>query len=360
MKNSISDYENTRLFDYEKVDIPFLNTPINKFERIKIAENKYFLLPTSQMYSTLYRGQTKIFDNCLPRPSLQREELEEDEIFIQNLKTTEFELMITKHPVVDSIFRKSGFFIDYLGLAQHYGLKTNLLDLTIDFDIAMFFATCYCNKKEDKYYPQMKPGNYTGVLYAHSTIAMCFESKPAFLSRRLNVIGLQPFKRPAAQKGFSLKFNLGDKFQGYEYTFSYTQEDSLYYYELFNKGESLLVKDELADKTKLLRDSNEYSLHALIVAERLYSSRGKGVSYYQDYLQKKGFKCREKDKLLWTFSEKDKIRIAENWNKNENKSFWESIVRRKEIVGGVTYPERDLMSLSAELMLRHIGGGKEI
>lgn len=59
-----------------------------------------------------------------------------------------------------------------------------------------------------------------------------------------------------------------------------------------------------------------------------------------------------------TLSEKDKITIGNDWNANENESFWNSIVSRKLIRESVTYQEIDINSFTTELLLRHIQGGK--
>ena len=356
LKKEILSYEQTRLFNYEKLNQSFITIPKDKFEKVRISKDNYVLIPTASMYSTLYRGQTEKHTKCLP--TLQRENLTADELFVENLKNTEFELLLNTHPVVLGIYKKNGFIIDYLGLAQHYGLKTNMLDLTIDFDIAMFFATCKYDEKTDKYYPQLKSEENQGVLYAYSTIYDL--NNDTIFSKGLNVIGLQPFKRPAVQKGFSINLDFRKHFSGIEYTFSYSPKDSLYYYELFNKGDSIWIKDELADKTKLIKNAKQYSLHGLTVSVKRYAPKGKGISYYQDYLHKNGFQCKAKDSLLWAFSEKDIIRIAEDWDENENESFWNSIVCRKLIIEGVTYDERDINSFTTELRLRHIQGGKPI
>lgn len=356
LHKEISSYEQTRLFEYEKSNSPLFSIPKDKFEKIRISKDKFVLIPTAIMYSTLYRGQTQKHPNCLP--TLRRQSLTDDELFLENLKNTEFELLLNTHPVVYGIFKKNGFVVDYLGLAQHYGLKTYMLDITIDFDIAMFFATCKYDEKTDKYYPQIESDENQGVLYAYSTFYNLASEN--FLSNELGVIGLQPFKRPAVQKGFSLNLSPGKHFNGVEYTFSYTPKDSLYYFELFNKGESLWIKDELADRVKLIKNCKYYSLHGLKVAVRRYAPKGKGVSYYHDYLHRNGYKLKKEEDLIWAFSQEDKNKIAEEWDKSENESFWNSIVRQKIISGGVTFEERDIKSLTVEMTLRHIQGGKTI
>ena len=38
-------------------------------------------------------------------------------------------------------------------LAQHYGLETGWLDITSDFNVALFFATCWYDCSENRWKP---------------------------------------------------------------------------------------------------------------------------------------------------------------------------------------------------------------
>ncbi len=41
----------------------------------------------------------------------------------------------------------------YEPLAQHYGIETCWLDITNDFNVALFFACCYWDEKEKRWLP---------------------------------------------------------------------------------------------------------------------------------------------------------------------------------------------------------------
>lgn len=95
------------------------------------------------MYPFLFRGQTKDFGKCLP--SLYREEDKQTApyLFLERLREVEFTELIKKHPVVKGFFDRHHFTVDFIGLAQHYGLKTDVLDLTNDLDVALFLPCAH-------------------------------------------------------------------------------------------------------------------------------------------------------------------------------------------------------------------------
>lgn len=90
----------------------------------------------------LYRGPATSYPNCFP--SLYRQEQGSIHQLMDMIKTIEFELVLKEHPVVKELEQHNRF-IDYIGLAQHYGFKTNVLDLTSDLEVATFFACCPYN-----------------------------------------------------------------------------------------------------------------------------------------------------------------------------------------------------------------------
>ena len=94
-------------------------------------------------------------------------------------------------------------------LAQHYGLNTNLLDLTGDFSSALFFATTYWDKDFGRLMPitdnviASNPKYKYGVLYFSRQI---LESASLLLNdledkKEILEIGFQPLMRCSAQSG---------------------------------------------------------------------------------------------------------------------------------------------------------------
>ena len=62
-------------------------------------------------------------------------------LFVERVRIAEFRLFLEQFEVTQR-FEQNHFLVDYVGLAQHYGLKTDVLDVTNNIDVAMFFAMC--------------------------------------------------------------------------------------------------------------------------------------------------------------------------------------------------------------------------
>lgn len=88
--------------------------------------------------------------------------------FVERVKYAEFAQMIKDYPLVD-IFDKglsikypdgsyepTSFSVDIMALAQHYGIKTELIDVTVDKFVAAFFA---CTQYIDGHYETVKDNN---------------------------------------------------------------------------------------------------------------------------------------------------------------------------------------------------------
>ncbi len=103
-----------------------------------------------------FRGENKIYDSC--EPSLHRalenfatEDQKELYRLVADMRIAEFSFFLNKF---DHVKNWNCSDVLYDTLAQHYGLKTDWLDITTDFDVAMFFATC--RYENGKWYPLTK------------------------------------------------------------------------------------------------------------------------------------------------------------------------------------------------------------
>lgn len=260
LKKAISECHDNFSLPYERSDInkSFFDPVNNTFEVLINKQNEKILIPDSLQYPFLYRGQQKEYNPCLP--TLYRNDPTEIQIFIERLRQVEFKFLLDNHPVVKSFFQKNTFKIDYTGLAQHYGLKTNIIDLTNDIEIALFFAMCQYNIERDCYEPATAEGIQEAILYV---VVPTFHVNPEgdeFLEDKISVIGLQPFARPGFQKGFSYHIKRNECFNVLKYSFNYSKNDSEHYYEKFDKGEKLWFKDILAEKTKKIAFKSRFSV----------------------------------------------------------------------------------------------------
>lgn len=105
----------------------------------------------------------------------------------------------------------SPLYVDREGLAQHYGLATDMLDVTSNFDVASFFATCAWNSVLRKYEP-VTDNLATGVIYRITPALMCSMARPGGPFGPVHIVGWQPLPRPEQQRAFVVKMKPGQDF----------------------------------------------------------------------------------------------------------------------------------------------------
>ena len=243
--------------------------PKDKFEMVKGKNGKLFLIPTSFDNSFLFRGQTHFYDKCLP--TLYRRDKTNEEIFIERLRCCEFEGYLQQLPDVRE-FEHRNINIDYLGLAQHYGLQTDMIDLTSSIDVALFFAMCNLSSDWKEYLPQQEDKEYIGYIYAFPTFefdSMHQDMYPLY-GGRLNAIGMQPFYRPGSQRGFELHLDKGELFTGLLYSFSYTKQDSEEIYRHFQNGVELWHEDEISNVAGEIKNTKVFSYQSMNICFKRY------------------------------------------------------------------------------------------
>ncbi len=329
LKESIYQIRKTYLLPDEESEInqQLLSPKPNQFEAIKTNKNDKILIPTQLNYSYLYRGENGIFENCAP--SLYRNHnLTIEYIFLERLRSCEFELLLKNHPVVNKIFIPNNIRVSYLGLAQHYGLKTDIIDFTSDLDIALFFATSIYNKINDCFEPNLTTGIHTSTLYLIPSIFMFDEfNGENFLDSKISAIGFQPFIRPGIQKGFCYRVEKDEKIHAIRYTFNYTASESEYYYKLFNNGKLIWNIDPLAIKTNLISKQKMFSKECFNLCFNRYRINGITSSTLIKRLKKHGVEISYKSKPT-QYSHEEKQYLKNYWNEKHAKSFSESIMKR--------------------------------
>ena len=129
-------------------------------------------------------------------------------------------------------------------IAQHYGLKTQFIDLTDDIKVALFFACC--RHEGNNLYRPINEGDISeigkeGIIYRG-------------YSDRARIIGFQPFCRCHRQRGYYIDTAVAEpcwefilsKDTGFEkYYFDRTVELSERLYEEFDGGKTLFPDDGL-------------------------------------------------------------------------------------------------------------------
>ena len=137
--------------------IPFHTPPC--FEAMTLYDNRLAAAPMPM--SPLFRGESEFHERCLP--ALHRRKWTELESLERQIQLEDFRLMLQVNPEIREM-EDGGLMVNYNGLAQHYGIKTNILDLTNSFLVAAFFATTTYDALRDVYKPILHTIS-SGVIY---------------------------------------------------------------------------------------------------------------------------------------------------------------------------------------------------
>lgn len=246
------------------------------------------------------------------------------------MRLVQFEHLLQSHPAVTSFFKKHHFAVDVEGLAQHYGIMTSVLDLTSSLNVALFFAMCPYDSKNNCYACYNDNNTHEAILYVFNR---AFDNEPTpviypeTMFQKISPIGLQAFDRPGAQRGFALHLSPKESIKGYLYRFTFTSNDSKMYLAYYKNGEKLWVNDELVDKAKTISQQTTFSFK--VFGETFNKYRPKGFSRTQ--LKKKlldsGIQL-DKNNHDIVFDEDERNNIIQHWNTNKAKFMSEHIVRR--------------------------------
>lgn len=304
-----------------------------KFEAIRMEDGYSILQPCCTEWSTYYRGETEYHKDC--RPSLYRSGMTDENIFFERLKRCELELLLMQYPV-SSIYDHGLQFRDPAGnwhtfffkinpdaLAQHYGIKTEWMDLTVDLWTAAFFAsTVYEN---GAYRPATTQDSKYGCFYQLSRIDMILPEHKR--DSRIETVGLQPLARPGRQAGYVYKMNPNDDFNkqaGVSGTL-FRQDDRIneFIFNYTNRGNRLFPQEIIGDKIREgIVKGTKFSKTALQIAKDKYCD----FRFYKadEYIKELGIDI-TKD-ITW-FTEDEKSEILDEWRKNEDEFFKQIIVR---------------------------------
>ncbi len=340
LKHAISLYLSFGLEPWELS--PGIKPPEDKFEIVRHSTRegeKLYLWPTALTHTYLFRGQEQFYERCVP--SLFRQgELTPMEIFINQVRLEEFKLMLQQYPQV-RYFEDLGVVVDYKGLAQHYGIETDVLDLTSSIDVALFFAMCSYDNESHEYIPKTDSlQQYIGYLYAYPYFFhMALGNNPQ-RDVKLMPIGLQPFKRPGLQRGFALHFSPGEQFVAPIYSFTYTAKDSQ---EIFSKLGHVFVEDDLARVTRGISKSKTLSTDTLAItcARHSYRIFGKRLSYNKARLLLKDNNISLTSTPSWSLSKVQREELCNRFMTEEFDEFRRSLVQRKIIFEGKESPYID-------------------
>lgn len=324
-----------------KRDFMYELTPANKqilsrrngtFEAVLTGKrDEKCLIPEVGVLHFLYRGQNEEVVPCIP--TLYRGNPNDAQVFLQRMRLVQFRRLLKSHPVVTRFFERHHFLVNEEGLAQHYGLKTEVLDLTSNLDVALFFATCRYDKNTDTYdyYHDNDNGEHEGILYVFDPVRDNEPTPPLHIDKYMNgnitPIGLQAFPRPGAQFGYALHIGKGCSTKSWMYKFTFTSEESKYYYDMFQKGESLWIKDKLIEKTKQIVGQTTFSYSVFKEAYEKYRPKGCSKTQMKVALADEKIILVKKHEDV-VFDKKEQQEIIDDWNTTLGKEVAEKIVRK--------------------------------
>jgi len=293
-------------------DLLFHDT--EKFVPLTMPDQTTRLVPDNQQL-ILYRGQTQYHSKCTP--ALYRNNPSEMEIFLARLQTVEFELVLKHHPAVKELI-EDGWYVHFPGIAQHYGIKTELLDLTSDYWTAAFFAVCQYSKSAGSYKPISTSNSKYGIMYKSPVPILQANMNES----KLDIIGLQPFLRPGLQKAYSYKLSKGGHFPAHKMLFTHSKVASEKIFEMFEGGNGILPKDPIYTKAvEIIKAQNFSSTAFQEVLNRYLFNKDK--AYYLNGLEHR--KIGIINEQPYSFST-DQIELFKKQWKEEGKSkFYQQI-----------------------------------
>lgn len=220
--------------------------------------------------NSFYRGENQIFaksQSTLYR-SLEKFNTDEEKKlyrFVFKMRIAEFRIFLCRLGIVQFWLHNYGDVL-FEPLAQHYGLETEWLDITSDFNVALFFATCGWDAIRKRWYPltkkqtEIKPETQYGVIFhipewqassTSMTMGLEWEGKAECLRNVILPIGYQPFMRCHSQHAYGIHmetpYPLQDDFTFEKLRFRHSERLSREVFELMDGGKKIYPQEGLND-----------------------------------------------------------------------------------------------------------------
>lgn len=294
------------------------------FEPMEMPDGVCRLMPLSPTFNVYYRGQSRQFSPS--KASLYRNGMTEAARFVERLKYAEFRKIVEEYPLThflrdtivasapDQSVHHIPLTIDHLALAQHYGIKTELMDITTDKFVAAFFATTDC--KDDVYTPIVDKREEKGVLYRYSIPP--WEMFPG-KEPRLRAVGLQPFSRPGEQCGMVYPMTETEDFEKVATsieTFRHDRTVSEFVFNYTNRSRKLFPDSPMQEHAKKICNSTVFSNEAFhAVKEEFYTNSPEELLL--SYLSEHSITLA--DHVDFGFTEDEKQACIKDWQANNDK-----------------------------------------
>lgn len=227
----------------------------------------------------LFRGENRIYDSS--KASIYRS-MDPDDVIVDELKILEFKNILLSFPQVKYAF-EDHMKVDFLALAQHYGLNTSLIDVTSEPEIAAYFAT-------HKWVEGVAIPVEDGIGCIRGFVSPTIGDPENMGGSKFHMIGLQCFERPGIQAAFGIEMDPDDDLQRYGWCIYFRQTDEasklihtnfhinqekvdkirnegvarkVEPYEIEDVNSWLFPQEEISDVAKLIKNSNKISRKAV-------------------------------------------------------------------------------------------------
>lgn len=209
---------------------------------------------------SLFRGQNKMYLPMLPAIARgfeindgelwERTPIDQAKFILRIAQSWWFSNELKRHPVHGHATEQK-IKLDKIALAQHYGVPTGYLDLTDDFSVSGFFATC--QETPNGWQPI---SNGVGVIYRiflEGTFSNPWsEYKP---------LGPQPLPRPTEQCAWVTELPISHSFDNWPNVkmmrFNHDPSVGEYFLNKFDGGKALFPDDPLAEVAQEILVSDE-------------------------------------------------------------------------------------------------------
>lgn len=248
------------LFEHlQSIGMPGLAHSPAQFEVMQMGDGKLCAVPMPMF--PLFRGQSRYYEEC--KPALYRSYWTQEALFERQMQLADFGYILNEHPEIKGRI-KAGIKINYEGLAQHYGIPTDILDFTNSPLVAAFFATTTYDEGTNTYKPIMHTIP-KGVIYV-TQLGGVIESMIPDMSCTMP-IGMEALHRPGEQRAYGRRMktteDLNTSFGYNKFFFWHTPDASMEVWKRCNGRHGFFPYDPMTDKLRNMIKYRIYSEGAL-------------------------------------------------------------------------------------------------
>jgi len=226
--------------------------------------------------------------------------------------------------------------VNWLALAQHYGLKTQMIDITSNLKTALFFACCkrgddnkyrpleksdFEYKNSRKHVAQLNGDSRYAILYRTPTeitdMQRAQESKDATYGL-ITPVGYQPFMRCSHQDAFTLlakddKYDLLADPMFDMYKIRLDEDLCNWIFEEMDRGNAVFPHDDVPDITQEIESINQQTVFTESVFMKFINSHILNEYVHRQILSKYGYSIKWKTNVI-DAERFDKINLLYNVN----------------------------------------------